>query len=315
MAAALISVCLAVDSAAVPGLFTDPLKSGGRGPETVLIDIGRMRMGRLPGEAVCGEPRPTNEPAHPVVFGEPFAMSRDVITVGEFRRFVEDTGYMTHAERSGGWRSLAGRRGRIPDGTCAHSSFSGHAPTRAEIGAHWLEPGYAQTDAHPAVRVNHDDAVAYADWLARETELPYSLASEAQWEYVARSFRSDAQLRHQAIGWRDELGAILRTHGRLPAAAPVDTGVQNSHGIRGIGVPPENGSRPVAEWTADCWNDNYRNAPANGAAWVTGDCRKAVVRHVAFDLVTCRVGRSRSISTTAMAFRVVRTVNGGLPLE
>ena len=29
----------------------------------------------------------------------------------------------------------------------------------------------------------------------------------------------------------------------------------------------------AAEWVEDCWNDNYRNAPKDGVAWTSGDCR------------------------------------------
>ncbi|MHB1207989.1 MAG: formylglycine-generating enzyme family protein, partial [Rhodospirillaceae bacterium] len=32
------------------------------------------------------------------------------------------------------------------------------------------------------------------------------------------------------------------------------------------------------EWTADCWNENYTGAPADGSAWTAGDCGKRVMR-------------------------------------
>jgi formylglycine-generating enzyme required for sulfatase activity len=32
------------------------------------------------------------------------------------------------------------------------------------------------------------------------------------------------------------------------------------------------------EWVEDCWNDNYRNAPSDGAASLTGDCSRHVRR-------------------------------------
>jgi len=28
----------------------------------------------------------------------------------------------------------------------------------------------------------------------------------------------------------------------------------------------------IWEWTADCWNDNYKGAPTDGSTWTTGDC-------------------------------------------
>ena len=34
----------------------------------------------------------------------------------------------------------------------------------------------------------------------------------------------------------------------------------------------------IWEWVADCWNDSYSGAPVDGSAWLTGDCKLAVVR-------------------------------------
>ena len=34
----------------------------------------------------------------------------------------------------------------------------------------------------------------------------------------------------------------------------------------------------VQEWTADCWNDTYYNAPADGRAWQQGNCTRRVTR-------------------------------------
>ena len=34
----------------------------------------------------------------------------------------------------------------------------------------------------------------------------------------------------------------------------------------------------VFEWVEDCWNDNFKGAPADGTAWLTGDCSIRVQR-------------------------------------
>ena len=34
----------------------------------------------------------------------------------------------------------------------------------------------------------------------------------------------------------------------------------------------------VHEWTEDCWNSTYTDAPSDGSAWLTGDCTRAPVR-------------------------------------
>ena len=39
---------------------------------------------------------------------------------------------------------------------------------------------------HPVVRIAHEDALAYTQWLSGETERPYRLPTEAEWEKAAR---------------------------------------------------------------------------------------------------------------------------------
>ena len=51
----------------------------------------------------------------------------------------------------------------------------------------WRNPGFEQTDGHPVVCVNWDDAQSYVGWLSRETGEGYRLLSESEWEYVARA--------------------------------------------------------------------------------------------------------------------------------
>ena len=34
----------------------------------------------------------------------------------------------------------------------------------------------------------------------------------------------------------------------------------------------------VWEWVQDCWNKNYKGAPGDGRAWMSGDCGRGVPR-------------------------------------
>ena len=34
----------------------------------------------------------------------------------------------------------------------------------------------------------------------------------------------------------------------------------------------------VWEWTQDCWNEDYEEAPSDGSAWLAGNCDKRVLR-------------------------------------
>lgn len=116
------------------------------------------------------------------------------------------------------------------------------------------------------------DARDYAVWLSARTGQAYRLLSEAEWEYVARA-GSDT-----AYSWGAEMEADRahcdscgspweHLHGTVPVGSfePNAFGVYDMHGN-------------VWEWVADCWNDSYDNAPADGSAWQRGDCRRHVLR-------------------------------------
>jgi formylglycine-generating enzyme required for sulfatase activity len=53
--------------------------------------------------------------------------------------------------------------------------------------AAWDGPSYADGKGnHPVARIEHEDAVAYVKWLAKETGQPFRLPTEAEWEKAAR---------------------------------------------------------------------------------------------------------------------------------
>ena len=66
----------------------------------------------------------------------------------------------------------------------------------------------------------------------------------------------------------------------------------------------------VWEWTEDCWNDSYRNAPADGSAWTAGDCGLRVVRGAAWNYESKGV-RSANRSRGGSGLRYI---NGGFRL-
>ena len=130
-----------------PLAFRDELRSGGFGPEMVVIPAGRFRMGCDRGEAGC----PLGlYPSRKVVFATPFAMSKHEVTFDDYDRFlrVRPTKARRHDEADDqGWG-----RGR-----------------------------------RPVINVTWNEAVAYAAWLSAQTGERYRLPSEAEWEYAARA--------------------------------------------------------------------------------------------------------------------------------
>jgi len=117
-------------------------------------------------------------PRHLVRITQPFYLSAHEVTVQQFRRFVEETGYRTEAE-VGGQPFEDGRTGGytvLPGGEWGWRE-----------GATWRQPGYRQRDDHPVVMVSWNDAEAFCRWLSIKDNRPYRLPTEAEWEHACRA--------------------------------------------------------------------------------------------------------------------------------
>jgi formylglycine-generating enzyme required for sulfatase activity/predicted Ser/Thr protein kinase len=106
---------------------------------------------------------------HAVEITRPFAMGVHEVTVGQFRRFVKETGYRTTAETKGGAERLYGTGFQL------------------DLQADWQKPGYEQTENYPVVCVSWPDAVAFCNWLSKTEGRIYRLPTEAEWEYACRA--------------------------------------------------------------------------------------------------------------------------------
>lgn len=116
-----------------------------------------------------------NEIPHTVTVGN-FAIMKYEVTVTEFKKFIDATGYQTDADkRTGGYGSLLKLNGtRVKkDGVNWKCGVSGSLRPQSEYN-------------HPVIHVSWNDAVAYAEWLSRTTGQTWRLPTEAEWEYAAR---------------------------------------------------------------------------------------------------------------------------------
>ncbi|MDX1963629.1 MAG: formylglycine-generating enzyme family protein [Pirellulales bacterium] len=114
-------------------------------------------------------------PQHRVRITRPFYMGAYHVTRGQFRKFVDETGYKTVVE---------GRDGRPPGalGVDAKSLSYGFLKDVS-----WRNPGYEQSDEHPVVMMTWSDAVAFCEWLSKKEGKVYRLPTEAEWEYACRA--------------------------------------------------------------------------------------------------------------------------------
>ena len=249
-------------------------------PAMVVLPPGHFRMGTPKDElGRFGD----EGPQHWVTLHKPFAMGRCEITVAQFRRFVEETGYVTEAEK--------------PDAKGCNVWNSALKKYEPHKGSHRRQPGFPQTDNHPVVCVTHADALAYVHWLSRCTGSRYRLPTEAEWEYAVRATPVIDSHRTTAHYWGDDSEGKQQCDYANGAdqTAKAELGADWSYALctdKYAFTAPVASFRPtllglydllgnVWEWTADCWHGDYKGAPADGSAWLEanqGDCSRRVVR-------------------------------------
>ena len=106
-----------------------------------------------------------------------FQMGKYELTRGQFRIFVEATGYKTEAEKDPkGGRGVNRQLQKFEQSAIYN----------------WTNAGFPQTDNHPVVNVSWNDAMAYCRWMTeeyskREQKSVCRLPTEAEWEYACRA--------------------------------------------------------------------------------------------------------------------------------
>ncbi|MCC9608307.1 SUMF1/EgtB/PvdO family nonheme iron enzyme [Blastopirellula sp. JC732] len=113
-------------------------------------------------------------PQHKVTLTKPFGLAIHEVTRGQFRQFVEATGYKTDAEQDG----KGGHGLKVDDWMAKAPEF---------IWSSDLNLPVAPTDNHPVVNVSWNDAIAFCDWLSAKEGVVYRLPTEAEWEFACRA--------------------------------------------------------------------------------------------------------------------------------
>ena len=224
------------------------------GMKLVPIPAGEFQMGS-PEDDPNAEA--TERPAHRVRLTKAFAIGAHEVTVGQFRDFVEASGYQTDAEKDG----LGG---------AGYDAGSRQFVEQNQPQFNWRNIGAEQTDKHPVVNVSWNDAAAFCTWLSGKEGKRYRLPTEAEWEYACRAGTTtrfptgddDSSLKGMAnIGdvslkksW-DAATWVVSWNDGFAFTGPVGKWKANAWGIHDMVAN-------AGEWTADWFDpDYYRSSP------------------------------------------------------
>jgi len=203
---------------------------------------------------------PEEAPVH-LVHVDGFWMDRYPVTNAQFRRFIEESGYVTFAEIP---PNADDYPGALPEMLHAASMVFRKPAARVDLrfianwwsflkGADWRHPlgpdsSIEGLDDHPVVHVAYKDVEEYSRWARKD------LPTEAEWEFAARGGLDGAE-----YAWGDELtpgGRAMANfwQGEFPWQNLMQDGYERTSPV---GAFPSNGyglhdmTGNVWEWTSD----------------------------------------------------------------
>jgi len=248
----------------------------------VWVPGGKFQMGGTDGF-------PDELPVHEVEL-DGFWMDSTEVTVAEFKRFADATGYVTIAERKPRREDFADQLSAeqlaeipeevlVPGSICFNPDFDrstfpeGRRPTPAEIylvwmykrGANWRHPdgpdsGIEDRMDHPVTHVSWSDCTAYCEWAGKR------LPTEAEWEYASRGGRHQETYpwgneREPGGRWMTNIWQGEWPFRNLNQDGHEKTSPVASYEANGFGLYDMSGN--VWEWCHDWYRpDYYENSPA-----------------------------------------------------
>ena len=258
------------------------------GMRFVLIPAGAFLMGRtesiesmqkaFPGfEASRFHDLGDELPAHKVNISKPFFLGKYEVTVGEFKKFIEESGYLPESikDKTGGYGF---NEKYDASTTIKKDAFAGRDPKYS-----WKNPGFAQTDRDPVTNITWNDAFNLAKWLSKKEGKRYRLPTEAEWEYAClaktqsrfgiaddpQSLRFYANLYDQSAlkYWNKWHNFVQKYSDGFPFTAPVGSFKPNAYGLYDM-----NGN--VWEWVSDFYANKYPSDTVyNPTGPLSGDLR------------------------------------------
>jgi formylglycine-generating enzyme required for sulfatase activity/ribose 1,5-bisphosphokinase PhnN len=181
---------------------------------------------------------------------------------------------------------------------------------------------YTGDESRPVDSVAWSDTQTFIRWMSFFGRHRYRLPSEAEYEYAERAgtttpfywgSRLEDACAHENIADLSKKknypeATVVNCDGGYATTAPVGSFKPNPWGLYDI-------DGNVGAWVADCYVDNYLQAPTDGSAGTTGDCETRVLRGGAANYYDAHILRSAFRAqlkwfahSSVVGFRLVRTV-------